>query len=108
MSAAELAFVATVPRGLADLLAAELRSVGALHTRERSAGVLFSGTLETGYRACLWSRTASRVLLQLTEFEAASADEFYRQVRRFRLERAHRPGAHDRLRVHRRTSDHHP
>ena len=46
-------------------------------------GVVFSGTLETGYRACLWSRTASRVLLQLAEFEAASADEFYRQVRAF-------------------------
>ena len=81
MSAAEHAFVATVPRGLADLLARELESVGAQNTRERSAGVSFSGTLETGYRACLWSRTASRVLLQLTEFEAASADDFYAGVR---------------------------
>jgi 23S rRNA (guanine2445-N2)-methyltransferase / 23S rRNA (guanine2069-N7)-methyltransferase len=83
LSAAEHAFVATVPRGLADLLARELESVGAQRARERNAGVLFTGTLETGYRACLWSRTASRVLLQLTEFEAASADEFYRQVRAF-------------------------
>jgi 23S rRNA (guanine2445-N2)-methyltransferase / 23S rRNA (guanine2069-N7)-methyltransferase len=83
LSAAEHAFVATVPRGLADLLARELDSVGAQHTRERGAGVLFTGTLETGYRACLWSRTASRVLLQLTEFEAASADEFYAGVRAF-------------------------
>jgi 23S rRNA (guanine2445-N2)-methyltransferase / 23S rRNA (guanine2069-N7)-methyltransferase len=81
LSAAEHAFVATVPRGLADLLARELESVGAQNTRERSAGVSFSGTLETGYRACLWSRTASRVLLQLAEFEAASADEFYAGVR---------------------------
>ena len=45
MSAAEHAFVATVPRGLADLLARELESVGAQNTRERSAGVSFSGTL---------------------------------------------------------------
>jgi len=81
LSALEHAFVATVPRGLADVLAHELESVGAQHARERSAGVLFTGTLATGYRACLWSRTASRVLLQLTEFEAASADEFYAQVR---------------------------
>jgi 23S rRNA (guanine2445-N2)-methyltransferase / 23S rRNA (guanine2069-N7)-methyltransferase len=81
LSAAEYAFVATVPRGLADLLARELESVGAQDTRERSAGVLFTGTLATGYRACLWSRTASRVLLQLTEFEAASADEFYAGAR---------------------------
>jgi 23S rRNA (guanine2445-N2)-methyltransferase / 23S rRNA (guanine2069-N7)-methyltransferase len=83
LSAAEHAFVATVPRGLADLLARELESLGAQHCRERSAGVLFTGTLETGYRACLWSRSASRVLLQLTEFEAATADEFHRQVRAF-------------------------
>jgi len=81
LSALEHAFVATVPRGLADVLVHELESVGAQHARERSAGVLFTGTLATGYRACLWSRTASRVLLQLTEFEAASADEFYAQVR---------------------------
>jgi 23S rRNA (guanine2445-N2)-methyltransferase / 23S rRNA (guanine2069-N7)-methyltransferase len=81
LSAAEHAFVATVPRGLADLLARELQSLGAHSTSERSAGVLFTGTLETGYRACLWSRTASRVLLQLSEFDAASADEFYAAVR---------------------------
>jgi 23S rRNA (guanine2069-N7)-methyltransferase / 23S rRNA (guanine2445-N2)-methyltransferase len=83
LSAAEHAFVATVPRGLADLLARELESLGAQHCRERSAGVLFTGSLETGYRACLWSRCASRVLLQLTEFEAATADEFHSQVRAF-------------------------
>jgi 23S rRNA (guanine2445-N2)-methyltransferase / 23S rRNA (guanine2069-N7)-methyltransferase len=83
LNAGELVFVATVPRGLADLLAGELRTFGAQHTRERGAGVAFTGTLETGYRACLWSRTASRVLLQLTEFEAANADEFHRHVRAF-------------------------
>jgi 23S rRNA (guanine2445-N2)-methyltransferase / 23S rRNA (guanine2069-N7)-methyltransferase len=76
-------FVATVPRGLADLLAHELQQCGAQQTRERSAGVLFTGTLETGYRACLWSRTASGVLMQLAEFDAASSDEFYAQVRSF-------------------------
>jgi 23S rRNA (guanine2445-N2)-methyltransferase / 23S rRNA (guanine2069-N7)-methyltransferase len=83
LSAAEHAFVATVPRGLTDLLARELEALGAQHARERNAGVLFTGTLETGYRACLWSRSASRVLLQLADFEAASADEFYARVRAF-------------------------
>jgi 23S rRNA (guanine2445-N2)-methyltransferase / 23S rRNA (guanine2069-N7)-methyltransferase len=83
LSAAEHAFVATVPRGLTDLLARELESLGAEHVRARAAGVLYTGTLASGYRACLWSRTASRVLLQLTEFEAASADEFHAQVRAF-------------------------
>ena len=83
MSAAGHEFVATVPRGLADLLARELEALGAGQLRERSAAVLFSGTLESGYSACLWSRTASRVLLQLTEFDAASSDEFHAQVRAF-------------------------
>jgi len=83
MSAAEHAYVATVPRGLSDLLARELESFGAVQPREHSAAVLFSGTLESGYRACLWSRSASRVLLQLAAFDAATADEFYAQARAF-------------------------
>jgi len=81
LSAAEHAYVATVPRGLSDLLAQELESFGALQRREHSAAVLFTGTLELGYRTCLWSRSASRVLLQLAEFQAATADEFYARAR---------------------------
>ena len=60
-------FFATAPRGLSDLLAQELGAIGALEPRERAAGVQFSGALEAGYRACLWSRIASRILLQLFE-----------------------------------------
>ena len=70
-------FFATAPRGLSDLLAQELGAIGALEPRERAAGVQFSGALEAGYRACLWSRVASRILLQLFELEAGTADEFY-------------------------------
>ena len=83
MSAAGHEFVATVPRGLADLLARELEALGAGQLRERNAAVQFSGTLGTGYSACLWSRTASRVLLQLAEFDAADSDAFHAQVRAF-------------------------
>jgi len=83
LSAAGHEFVATVPRGLADLLARELEALGAGQLRERNAAVQFSGTLGTGYSACLWSRTASRVLLQLAEFDAADSDAFHAQVRAF-------------------------
>jgi 23S rRNA (guanine2445-N2)-methyltransferase / 23S rRNA (guanine2069-N7)-methyltransferase len=76
-----LSFFATAPRGFADLLARELAAQGAERCSERAAGVHFEGTLETGYRACLWSRIASRVLLRLAEFEAASAEGFYDGVR---------------------------
>jgi 23S rRNA (guanine2445-N2)-methyltransferase / 23S rRNA (guanine2069-N7)-methyltransferase len=70
-------FVASAPRGLADLLARELTAFGASNVRERSTGVSFDGTLETAYRACLESRTANRVLLVLGERECASTEDFY-------------------------------
>ncbi len=47
---------------------------------ERATGVQFSGALEVGYRACLWSRVASRILLQLFELDARTADEFYERA----------------------------
>jgi 23S rRNA (guanine2445-N2)-methyltransferase / 23S rRNA (guanine2069-N7)-methyltransferase len=83
LNALDHGFVATVPRGLASLLATELQSFGAIAVRERASDVFFRGSLETGYRACLWSRVASRVLLQLTQFNAVTADDFYTQVRAF-------------------------
>jgi 23S rRNA (guanine2445-N2)-methyltransferase / 23S rRNA (guanine2069-N7)-methyltransferase len=73
-------FFATAPRGLYDLLARELSSLGAAEVRERSGGVRFRGPVELGYRACLWSRTASRVLLELGEFDAPDEAAFYRAV----------------------------
>ncbi|HVS76650.1 MAG TPA: bifunctional 23S rRNA (guanine(2069)-N(7))-methyltransferase RlmK/23S rRNA (guanine(2445)-N(2))-methyltransferase RlmL [Steroidobacteraceae bacterium] len=74
-------FLASVPRGLADLLAKELAALGASDVRERTTGVAFSGTLATAYRACLESRLANRVYLELARFEAASAEAFYAAAR---------------------------
>lgn len=73
-------FFASCPPGVADLTAAELRTCGASKTREFKLGVEFEGTLETAYRACLWSRTASRILMPLATFPAANADELYAGV----------------------------
>jgi 23S rRNA (guanine2445-N2)-methyltransferase / 23S rRNA (guanine2069-N7)-methyltransferase len=72
-----LKFIASAPRGFADLLARELTSFGAQDVRERSTGVAFTGPLEAAYRACLGSRLANRVFLEIAEFEAGTADEFY-------------------------------
>ena len=74
-------FLASVPRGLADLLAKELTTFGAGEVRERTTGVAFSGTLETAYRACLESRLGNRVFLEIARFEAASAESFYSSAR---------------------------
>ncbi len=75
------AFFATAPRGLSDLLAEELTALEATGLRALSGGVHFKGTLGVAYRACLWSRIATAVLLELRTFEAATPDELYAGVR---------------------------
>jgi len=80
VSAAQFNFLASAPRGFADLLARELSSCGAQGVRERTVQVAFSGSLECAYRACLWSRIANRVYLELARFEAPDAREFHAAV----------------------------
>lgn len=77
---------ATAPAPLAPLLAAELTALGAARVRARGAGVEFSGDLALAYRACLWSRLASRVLLPLARIEAADGDALYAAARAVRWE----------------------
>ncbi len=77
-----LPLFATVPRGMESLLAGELRGLGALGLKQTRAGVSFTGSLETAYRVCLWSRLASRVLLPLASGRATDADELYSTVQR--------------------------
>lgn len=76
----KLTFFAPCAKGLEYLLVEELQGLGAGDAREALAGVHFSGTLETGYRACLWSRLASRVLLRLAQFEALDEAALYAGV----------------------------
>ena len=73
-------FFATCPRNTEGLLVDELRALGADEVAETRAGVAFSGPLVTAYRACLWSRVASRVLLQLASFPVGDADQLYETV----------------------------
>ncbi len=82
ISSATQLFFATCPLGVADLLAAELKACGATRAREMKAGVQFEGTLETAYRACLWSRTASRILMPITQVAAHDANAMYQGLQR--------------------------
>ena len=41
----------------------------------------FSGDLSVAYRACLWSRVANRVFLELGRFDVADAEGFYQAAR---------------------------
>ena len=74
-------FFASCPPGVADLTAAELKECGATSCREFKLGVQFEGSLEVAYRACLWSRTASRILMPLGSFSAATPDALYEGVK---------------------------
>ena len=55
-----LRFVATVPRGFSDLLAAEVTALGGQNVRDQVGGVQFEGSLRTGYNVLLESRLASQ------------------------------------------------
>jgi 23S rRNA (guanine2445-N2)-methyltransferase / 23S rRNA (guanine2069-N7)-methyltransferase len=61
------------PPGAEDILALELRKLGAGSIEPASRGVSFEGDLGLSYQACLELRTASRVLLEL--FHGVAADE---------------------------------
>ena len=76
-----LDFFAPAARGLEELLAAELAGLGAEDVSAVRAGVSFRASLEVAYRACLWSRLASRVLMPLAAFPAGSPEELYEGMR---------------------------
>ncbi len=67
----------TCARGVEPLLANELASLGVTATKERTGGIAAHASLEAAYRACLWSRLASRVLMPLQRFPAADPDALY-------------------------------
>ncbi len=73
-------FFVTCPRGMDNLLQEELVSFDLEPFRNAPAGVWARGNLAAGYRACLWSRLANRVLLHLATVDARSNEAFYQGV----------------------------
>lgn len=71
---------AAVPRGAEELAAAELASLGISGAKPGKGGVSFSTDRAGLYRANLWLRTASRVLVQLALFPCSGPDELYAGV----------------------------
>lgn len=70
----------TSARGLSTLLADELQGLGCRVVRTEPGGCRVRGPLALGYRICLWSRLASRVLLHLADLAVHDEDELYRGV----------------------------
>ena len=64
------------------ILTDELQALGVNNIKATMAGVAFQGDLEIAYRACLWSRTANRILLVLSSFEVKNQDDLYKGVQK--------------------------
>ena len=73
-------FFVPTARGMEPLLATELGELGGENIETARAGVYFSGSLEKAYRVCLWSRTASRVIMPLAKFAAPQPENLYEGV----------------------------
>ncbi|ATB31541.1 THUMP domain-containing class I SAM-dependent RNA methyltransferase [Melittangium boletus] len=78
--AERLALFATTARGTEELLADELKELGARRIRQDRGGVRFMASLDEALKVCLWSRIAMRVLYPLGEFEARGAEGLYEAV----------------------------
>ena len=75
-------FFATAAKGLEPLVADELKALGVREVKEARGGATFEGTRADAYRACLWLRTANRVLLPLATFPAPDAEALYTGVKK--------------------------
>ncbi|HEY3645307.1 MAG TPA: THUMP domain-containing protein [Gammaproteobacteria bacterium] len=75
-------FFATAGKGLEPLVADELRALGAKEVKEARGGASFEGTPADAYRACLWLRTANRVLMPVARFAVPDADALYAAIRK--------------------------
>lgn len=71
---------AAVPRGAEEIAAAELRALGAQNVHAGKGGVAFIADRVGLYKANLWLRTASRVLVQLAVFPCSTPVELYTGV----------------------------
>ena len=74
-------WVLPCPKGCEEVLADELRALDVEVLHERPTAVHARGTLREGYRLCLWSRVASRVLLPLIEVDAENDTALYEALR---------------------------
>ncbi len=77
-------FFAPCPRGLAPVLADELRGLGAEHLEPADAGVGFSAPFEIVYAANLRSRIASRILWRVAQYPYADENDIYEKGRQVR------------------------
>lgn len=74
-------YFATAAKGTEPALRDELRDLRFRRVKADRGGVAFEGELREGYRACLESRVAVRILAELGQFPAPHGDALYEGVR---------------------------
>lgn len=77
-----LTFFAITAPGIEQITAAELRALNVQVGDIERGGVTFTGALADLYAANLWLRTASRILVRVASFRAATFFELERRARR--------------------------
>lgn len=70
-------YFASAAKGLESLVELELRELGITDLKIVGSGVAFKATEEQAYRACLWSRYASRILYKLSSFAIHDVMDLY-------------------------------
>lgn len=75
--------VAKTFQGLEEVLAEELRGLGAENVEPGRRMVSFEGTLETLYRANMCCRTALRILKPIYKFYASDPEELYQRAKEY-------------------------
>lgn len=71
--------IAGCASGLETLVENEVNLLGGQQISSATGVVRWRGSLESGYRCCLWSRFASRVYLQLAAFYVADEETLYQR-----------------------------
>ncbi|MBO4689494.1 MAG: RNA methyltransferase, partial [Paludibacteraceae bacterium] len=77
----EFTMIAKTFKGLEEVLAGEIAALGGNDIEIGRRAVTFTGDKSVLYRANLWLRTASRVLVPIATFRAGDADEVYNEVK---------------------------
>lgn len=79
---AEFTMIAKTFKGLEEVLAGEIAAIGGNDIQTGRRAVTFTGDKSVLYRANLWLRTASRVLVPIATFRADDADGVYAEVKK--------------------------
>ncbi len=78
----EFTMIAKTFKGLEEVLAGEIAAIGGNDIELGRRAVTFRGDKSVLYRANLWLRTASRVLVPIATFRAGDADAVYEEVKK--------------------------